>query len=37
MVGVFAFIWEIKGSNLINGVFIVNSGKLIEYFSNVVS
>jgi len=32
MVGVFTFIVEVKGSNLTNGVFVVNSDKLIEYF-----
>ncbi len=31
MVGVFAFILMVKGSNLTNGVFVVNSGKLIKY------
>jgi hypothetical protein len=31
MLGVFASILEIKGSNLTNGVFVVNSGQLIEY------
>jgi hypothetical protein len=30
--GVFVFILEVKGSNLTNGVFVVNSGKLIKYF-----
>jgi hypothetical protein len=30
MVGVFASILEVKGSN--HGVFVVNSGKLIKYF-----
>jgi hypothetical protein len=41
MVGVFASILEVKGSNLTNGglglnftngVFVINSNKLIEYF-----
>jgi hypothetical protein len=32
MVGVFASILKVKGSNLTNGVFMINSGKLIEYF-----
>jgi len=32
MVGVFASILEIKGSNFTNGVFVVNNNKLIEYF-----
>jgi hypothetical protein len=31
MVGVFAPILNIKWSNLINGVFVVNNGKLTEY------
>ncbi len=31
MVGVFAFILKVKGSNLTNGVFVVNSDKLTEY------
>jgi len=31
MVGVFVYILEVKGSNLTNGVFVVNSGKLIKY------
>jgi hypothetical protein len=31
MVGVFASILKVKGSNLTNGVFVVNNGKLIEY------
>jgi hypothetical protein len=31
IIGVFAFIVEIKGSNLIDGVFMVNNDKLIEY------
>jgi hypothetical protein len=31
MVGVFAFILKVKGSNLTSGVFVVNNGKLIEY------
>jgi len=29
---VFASILEVKGSNLTNGVFVVNNGKLIEHF-----
>jgi len=33
MVRLFAFILEVKGSlNLTNGVFVVNSDKLIKYF-----
>jgi hypothetical protein len=32
MVGVFAFILEVKESNLTNGVFVVNNGKLTKYF-----
>jgi hypothetical protein len=32
MVEVFASILNIKGSNLINGVFVVNNGKLTKYF-----
>jgi len=32
MVRVFASILKVKGSNLKNGVFMVNGGKLIEYF-----
>jgi len=31
MIGVFVSILEIKGSNLTNGVFMVNNGKLTEY------
>jgi hypothetical protein len=31
MVGVFAFILKIKGSNLTNGVYVINSVKLIKY------
>jgi len=31
MVGVFLYILEVKGSNLTNGVFVINSGKLIKY------
>jgi len=31
MVGVFASILEVKGSNPTNGVFVVNSGKLTKY------
>jgi len=31
MVGVFASIVKGKGSNVTNGVFMVNSGKLIKY------
>jgi len=30
--GVFAYIVKVKGSNLTNGVFVINSDKLIEYF-----
>jgi hypothetical protein len=29
---VMASILEIKGSNFTNGVFVINSGKLIKYF-----
>jgi len=36
MVGVFAFIVKVKGSNLTNGVFVVNNGKLIENFPTIV-
>jgi len=32
MLGVFASILKIKGSNFTNGVFVVNNGELIEYF-----
>jgi hypothetical protein len=32
MIGVFTSILKVKGSNLTNGVFVVNIGKLIEYF-----
>jgi hypothetical protein len=32
MVRVLASILKVKGSNFINGVFMVNNGKLIEYF-----
>jgi hypothetical protein len=32
MVGVFVFILKVKGSNLTNGVFMINNEKLIEYF-----
>jgi hypothetical protein len=32
MVGVFVSILEVKRSNLTNGVFVVNGGKLIKYF-----
>jgi hypothetical protein len=32
MVGVFASILEIKGSNFTNDVFMVNNGKLTEYY-----
>jgi hypothetical protein len=32
MVGVFVSILKVKGSNLINGVFEVNNGKLTQYF-----
>jgi hypothetical protein len=31
MVGVFASIPKVKGSNFTNGVFMVNNDKLIEY------
>jgi hypothetical protein len=31
MVRVFAFILKVKGSNFMNGVCMVNNGKLIEY------
>jgi hypothetical protein len=31
MVGVFTSILEVKGSNLINGVFVVNNVELIKY------
>jgi len=31
MVRVFTFILKVKGSNLTSGVWVVNSGKLIEY------
>jgi hypothetical protein len=31
MVGVFVSILEVKKSNLTNGVFVVNNGKLTEY------
>jgi len=33
MVRVFTSILEVKGSNFTNGVFVVNNGKLTEYFS----
>jgi hypothetical protein len=32
MVRVFACILELKGLNFTNGVFVVNNGKLTEYF-----
>jgi hypothetical protein len=32
MVRVFVFILKVKGLNFINGVFVVNNGKLTEYF-----
>jgi hypothetical protein len=32
MVGMFISILEVKGSNLTNVVFVINNGKLIEYF-----
>jgi hypothetical protein len=32
MVGVFTSILKVKGSNYTDGVFMVNNGKLIEYF-----
>jgi hypothetical protein len=31
MVEVFASILEVKGSNVTNGVFVVNNGKITEY------
>jgi hypothetical protein len=31
MVRVFAYILKVKGSNLTNGVFVVNSDKLTKY------
>jgi hypothetical protein len=31
MVGVFASILKVKGSNFTNGVFVANNGKLTEY------
>jgi hypothetical protein len=33
MVGVFASILKVKGSNFTNGVFVINIDKLIEYSS----
>jgi hypothetical protein len=33
VVGVFAHILEVKGSNFTNGVFMVNNVKLTKYFS----
>jgi hypothetical protein len=33
MVGVFASILKVKESNFTNGVFMVDNGKLTEYFS----
>jgi hypothetical protein len=33
MVGVFVSVLEFMGSNFTNGVFVVNNGKLIEYFA----
>jgi hypothetical protein len=32
MVGVFTSILKVKGSNLTNGVFVVNNGKLTKHF-----
>jgi len=32
MVGMFISIIEVKGSNFTNGVFVINNGKLTEYF-----
>jgi hypothetical protein len=32
MVGMFAFILKVKGWNLTNDVFVVNTSKLIKYF-----
>jgi hypothetical protein len=32
MAEVFVSILKVKGSNFTNGVFLVNNGKLIEYF-----
>jgi hypothetical protein len=32
MVRVFASILEVKGTNLTNGAFVINNGKLVEYF-----
>jgi len=32
MVRVFTSILKVKGSNLTNGVFMINNGKLSEYF-----
>jgi hypothetical protein len=32
MVGMFASILEVKGSNFINNMFVVNNGKLTKYF-----
>jgi hypothetical protein len=31
MIGLFAFILKVKGSNFINGVCVVNNDKLIKY------
>jgi hypothetical protein len=33
IIGVFISILEVKGSNLTNGVFVLNNGKLTKYFS----
>jgi hypothetical protein len=33
MVSVFASILRVKESNLTNGVFVVNNGKLTEYYA----
>jgi hypothetical protein len=35
MVGVFASILKVKGSNLTNGVCVVNNGKLLNFFNLV--
>ncbi len=32
MVNVFVIILKVKGTNLTNGVFVVNNGKLAKYF-----
>jgi hypothetical protein len=36
MVGVFASIVKVKGSDLTNDVFVINNGKLTEYSPNIV-